>query len=103
MKGGPLSAMPSSITTVDYGNGLKFDALLVEHCAPCALAGKDHSHMIPFSIHGPSVVDNGERGTIRVWRHVSGTTIDDITLAPSYLVQGCGVHGFVRQGRWEPC
>lgn len=29
-------------------------------------------------------------------------TFDPVTISPSLLCRGCGHHGFIRNGRWEP-
>lgn len=61
----------------------------------CPLPDCTHSIVIPFSetgeddMHGP------------VWKRVSGATVEDLTLAPSYhLPTSCGLHGWVRDGAW---
>jgi hypothetical protein len=62
------------------------------HCPKCG----QHRCMIPFSDAGSSDPESP------VWRRVSGSTVEDLTLEPSYLVVGlCGLHGFVRAGRFE--
>lgn len=77
----------------------------------------DRLHAVPFvpgrQDHHDLRVDlgDGETAPYRVWGHVSGSTIDDLTLSPSFLAyeplpdggrrELC--HGFVRSGRWEPC
>lgn len=46
-----------------------------------------------------------EYGFREAWSVVSGdrTQPSTLTLAPSILDRGCGWHGYLRNGRWEPC
>jgi len=75
-------------------DGELFDALVFD----CPLPDCEVQHLVPYSDAG---VDVGKQ---RVWKRVRGSTLDDLTLSPSYLVrQPCGLHGFVRNGCWEGC
>lgn len=103
MKPGPLREMGATLTRTDYGDGVVLDTLLVEHCAYCASQRRDHAHVIPFRA-GPHGMVPALGREVLVWQLVSGSTVDDITLSPSYLVASCGgLHGHVRDGRWVPC
>ncbi len=102
MKAGPLADMGATITTTNYGNGLVLSTLLVEHCEPCAAAGRDHAHVIPFGPTATRLEVDGRQ--VLVWQLVAGSTVEDLTLSPSYSVPSCsGLHGHVRAGRWVPC
>jgi hypothetical protein len=99
-----LRDIEGALTTIDYGGGLVLPCVMWV-CPECSARGDahSHSHLMPY---GPALtrIPHGD-GTILVWKHESGSTIDDITLSPSYLVRGqsCNVHGFVQSGRWVPC
>ena len=80
----------------EHADALWFDCPL--NCDP----KYGHRHVIPFEF-GKS--QHGKRPQIgNVWGHVSGDTIENITLAPSYLsetagkVKRCRLHIFVRNG-----
>jgi len=92
--------LSAEITSMDYGGGVRQPGLLFDCPNPRCAVG--HSQWIPFSDSGGNLVVNGE--TIAVWRRVDGSTVDDLTLAPSILVRSCdGLHGHVVDGRWVPC
>lgn len=97
----PLSAFEASITRTNYGAGVVLDTLLLERCPACP-PERRHAQVIPFSDAPCHKVRAGDREVL-VWQRVSGSTVDDLTLAPSFLVPSCSLHGFVRAGRWEPC
>jgi len=52
--------------------------------------GREHTGMLPF--------DRGQGGP-QVWRLVSS---DPWTLDGSVLCHTCGLHGWIREGRWVP-
>lgn len=61
----------------------------------CPRCGGHGGVVIPFADHRRTI------GGTLVWQRVAGSTVDDLTLAPSYHLQGhCGLHGFVRGGEW---
>lgn len=69
-------------------------------CPDCGGSPKPgHSIMIPYSDEGGNLPDGRP-----IWKRVSGTTINDLTLSPSYHLRKqdgyCGLHGFVRNGEW---
>lgn len=39
--------------------------------------------------------ERGQVWTVESW--------DPLTISPSVLAKGCGLHGFIRNGRWESC
>ena len=81
----------------------ELDPFLNEHqirftCpACCDDQGRGHMVGVPY---GPSGIPYEVGGP--VWEHVSGSTIDDITLSPSINcdtpTSGCTFHGWVRNG-----
>lgn len=64
----------------------------------CPLCPKQHG--IAVSWEKPSIVDSGA-----VWKKVSGTTIDDLTLSPSINCDveksDCKFHGWIKDGHVE--
>lgn len=91
-----LRELDGELTTINYGEGIVLSAVIFV-CPTCA---NRHSHLIPFSDEPFHEV----QGKIKVWQRVKGSTIDDITLTPSYLVVSCGCfHGYVRDGQWVEC
>lgn len=94
----PLRELDGELTNINYGDGVVIPCVMFT-CPSCS---DGHSHVIPY---GPESIrfEVGKRSVL-VWKHESGSTIDDITLSPSYLVQGaCNVHGFVQNGHWVSC
>ena len=82
-----LADVGAKIVDYDGGKAVMFD------CPMC----EDHPHIWPF----------GDGAGTR-WKHVNGSTIDDITLAPSYLATcplgtggECRLHCFLRGGVLE--
>lgn len=62
---------------------------------PHSVTGSDCEGMLTF--HGPvqqELEPNRPKWTVESW--------EPLTLSPSVLC-GCGDHGFVRNGIWEPC
>ena len=61
--------------------------------------------VVPFEDASRTIRDSTGKALLLVWRRVSGSTLDDLTLAPSYRVD-CGngrlLHGEVVAGAWEP-
>jgi hypothetical protein len=56
-----------------------------------------HGHLVPYvtgTHHGP--LSNGANS----WANPSGSTVEDITLSPSYVceIEGCRLHCFIRAG-----
>lgn len=99
----PLRELEGYITTIDYGEGLVLPAVMFT-CPVCTGAVAGHSHAVPYGPTAGRVRVPKDGREVLVWKHESGTTIDDITLSPSYLVYSCNnFHGFVRNGRWQDC
>ena len=96
-----LRELAAELTTMNYGNGVVLDILLFE--CPNPRCARGHSQGMAFSdapLHRVARSD----GTIIVWQRTAGSTIDDITLSPSFLVYSCdGLHGHVVNGQWVPC
>jgi hypothetical protein len=89
----PLREMEAELGSVKDADGGSWPVLWFQ-CPRC----NAHRCMVPYSPTGTEK----PRGIHLVWKHVSGTTIEDITLSPSFLVvQPCGLHGWVRNGHWH--
>jgi len=62
--------------------------------------GETHESAIAFHMPGLEEL-NGDRPTWDV------TSLNPLTVSPSILCtpskHGCGAHGYIRFGRWEPC
>jgi len=87
-----LKDLEAEILTIEY-NGIMIETLFMQ----CPKEGCDHDICIPFH---PTLMVHKE---MYVWRQKSGSTIKDLTLAPSYILTGpnnCGLHGYVREGEW---
>lgn len=96
----PLHNLAAELTTTDYGGGTVLSGVLFDCPAPGCARG--HVQLIPYSDapHHPITV----HGTARnVWQRTGGSSVDDLTLAPSIAVPSCGLHGYVRHGQWCPC
>lgn len=111
----PLRELEGEITTVHWPGrgwwdpGVRLLAVMFV-CPVCPGPHAGHAHVIPYAdepfheLPDPRCRPGGISRAIKVWQRVSGSTVDDITLAPSYLVPSCGgFHGYVRAGRWEDC
>jgi hypothetical protein len=95
-----LRELEGELTTITYGEGVTFPAVMFV----CPVCSDGHSHMIPYTDEPFHEVPDPRGGRqIKLWQRTSGTTIDDLTLSPSYLVPSCNLHGYVRDGRWVPC
>lgn len=65
----------------------------------CPNADCNHSIVIPFADQRGKDPEGGP-----VWKRDSGSTVDNMTLSPSYhLPTSCGLHGWVRNGEWVDC
>lgn len=99
-----LRDLNAELTTTDYGGGVRVQMLMFECPNPrCAC---DHWQGIPHSDEPFHEIDDPSDPTrkIKLWQRVSGSTIDDITMTPSFVVQSCdGLHGWIRNGEWVPC
>jgi len=75
--------------------GLKVQSILMK----CPRPECGHWITIPFSDTGGNTP-----GGRPIWKKTGGSTLENITLAPSYYLPtakgGCGLHGFVRNGCW---
>lgn len=62
-----------------------------------------HQHAIPFDDVGSNLmVPNTDRVGLLVWKRVSGSTVQDLTLAPSYFCKSPEprrLHCFIRDGQ----
>ena len=77
----------------------KRDGVGVEFECPC---GCESPVYIPFRnpLDGGPAYESGNHPT---WER-TGETLEDLTLSPSILrLSGCKWHGYIRQGRAEPC
>lgn len=90
-------------SAVDLGHGVRvvFTAwnrhdkagLLVEH--PC---GDDDNHISGIMFDLPGVAEAFPDRPL--WELV---TLDPLTVRPSLKCRACGHHGWITDGRWEPC
>lgn len=64
----------------------------------CPKPGCKHLCQVPF---GESLFDLPDGRP--AWKRVSGSTIEDLTLHPSYHLpnEPCGLHGWIRDGAWH--
>lgn len=101
----PLRELEGEICVTDWGDGLKIQT--VHFDCPSPSCNKSHIQAIYYSDAPSHRIPRPARfgeGTINLWQRVSGTTINDITLAPSVLVASCdGLHGYIVNGEWRPC
>lgn len=102
----PLAELNAELTTVRWEAGEQTDALRFD-CPLCVdREHGSHSHLVPFRRGNPSTSQTTARGR-NVWGHTGGATVDDLTLAPSYLCNPqsrsgmCRLHIFVRNGAIE--
>lgn len=105
MKRIALNAVEGEISWTRFSDQLRLEAVTFV-CPVCleANGGKRpgvHSHMVPFRRGEATGVSAPP--TTHVWGHTGGSTVDDITLAPSYLATGggCRFHCFIRNGQVE--
>ncbi len=87
-----LVDLQAEIRTIKYGEE-RIETLFML----CPKPGCDHEICIPFH---PTLISLKD---LCVWTQKSGSTIDDLTLLPSYILTGsssCGLHGYVRGGEW---
>jgi hypothetical protein len=90
-----LRDLNATIDTYKISDGQSYQSIFMD----CPLPDCGHSILIPFSDEGKNT-STGEA----VWTRTSGSTIDDITLSPSYrLMSNCCLHGWVRNGTWVSC
>lgn len=65
----------------------------------------EEPYVVPYEDAERTIRDATGKALLLIWRRVSGSTLDDLTLAPSYRVD-CGngrvLHGHVVAGAWEP-
>lgn len=103
MKRIALNDLEGEIVWVKFNDQLRLETIFFV-CPICLEANEGkrpgvHSHGVPFrrgEAKGASVLP-----ITHVWGHTSGSTIDDITLTPSYLATGggCRLHCFIRNGQ----
>lgn len=96
----PLRDLEAEITSTQIG-GQRFAALLFL-CPACG----GHSQLIPYSDEDSayrSWPEAGEDRSTPIWKRTAGSTVDDLTLSPSYAVPSCDLHGHVVAGHWVPC
>lgn len=104
----PLSELGAELTSCQWAPGFTTKMLVFE--CPNQRCAQGHSQGIPFSdapfhdLPDPRSVPGGVQRKIKLWQRVSGDSIDNITLSPSFVVQSCdGLHGHVVNGQWVPC
>ena len=94
----PLRELKAKLTTAKWGQADDAPSSPALLCL-CPLCG-EHSILIAYTHGQPQ--HSVRPGIGNVWGHVGGSTVDDLTLAPSYLALGrCRLHVFVRDGQLE--
>jgi len=85
----PLTDLEGELATISYGDERHQCVMFT-----CPHPTCNHSHVVPYSSEG------GKTRHTRVWKRISGKTIEDITLAPSYLAKcgRCIVHCMIQKG-----
>lgn len=79
------------------GDGQEKAGLLLYHQHPDgSVCGGSVGFAMP---HGSPSTPSSE-GKRALW-HVE--SLEPLTLSPSILDNSCGLHGYIRNGRWEPC
>lgn len=94
----PLRELDAELTTIGYGDVI-VDAL----CFRCPVPGHDHQQLVPYSDEVAHKITLRNGGEVLLWHRSGGTTVDDLSLAPSFQVPSCGIHGHVVEGTWRPC
>jgi hypothetical protein len=87
----PLTELDGDVTRIEgMAAGTKAVLFL---CPVCY----DHYHLVTFEPGNPQhgTINNQHR-----WGHINGSTVEDITLVPSYVAttQDCRLHCFIRNG-----
>ena len=70
--------------------------LVVFDCPMCP-GDSSHRHAVCYT---PGERASGPSRHVHIWGHASGSSVDDITLTPSFLARGheCRLHVFIRSG-----
>lgn len=91
---GPLIDHGGEVTSINFGDD-RYRCLLFR-CPVC----RDHHHVIPFE---PGAADHRTDRHTHVWANPAGSTVEDLTLRPSYLSTSsrCRVHVYVRGGQLQ--
>lgn len=91
----PLAEAGGELTTTQWGHDIRLHCVMFT-CPVC----KDHKHLVPYEPGGKATSKVGGR---LVWANPSGSTLEDITLAPSYLSKTgrCRTHVFIRGGQLQ--
>ncbi len=77
----------------------EFDAI----CFACPKCQSGHWCIIPYGNEQIMAKKIGG-GKMPIWKKINGESIDDITVSPSFnIVPGCGLHGYVINGKWKWC
>lgn len=97
-----MRELDAEISRVELVPGFIADWLVFQ--CPNPRCARGHSLGIPFTEPDPRRAPGGVQRRIRLWQRTSGSTVDDLTLSPSIVVQSCdGLHGHVVAGAWVPC
>jgi hypothetical protein len=95
-----LKDLEGEIGKIRLSEGGELDCLWFL-CPTCSQTDPHpHSCMMAFSDTGGQRTSAGP-----TWKKVSGSTVEDLTLSPSFLLKAplCGLHGWVREGYWVFC
>lgn len=96
----PLVDLDAEISGVKWEHNERTDALWFD----CPMCDRSHKHLIPFRM-GEASGRKTQSGRL-VWAHTGGSTVSDLTLAPSFVSLAasedlCRLHVFVRGGVLE--
>lgn len=96
----PLVELDAEIHSVKWEHGERTDGLWFD----CPMCNREHKHLIPFRMN--EAAGRKTHGGRLVWAHTGGSTVADLTLAPSFVSLAasgdlCRLHVFVRGGVLE--
>lgn len=86
---------------VDAGHGVRF-TVRVEDGVPLDIYEKHHCPVLGNNA-GAIPLDVPQNDHVPAEGKWQIESVDPLTLSPSLLCRACGHHGFIRNGRWEPC
>ena len=95
----PLTELEGKLTKFSTPDGREFDAISFA----CPICESAHWCAVPFS--DEQIMYKSPNGVLTpIWKRNSGDSIENITLSPSFhLSRGCGLHGYIVDGKWRNC
>lgn len=94
---------------IDAGHGVSFTIRYEKDGEPSAQGGDPIAlyYKHDCSVHGDNAgaieLDVPQNDFVPADAKWQIESVDPLTLSPSLLCRACGHHGFLRNGRWEPC